>query len=124
MVTLAAARSADFVIAQVNPRMPRVMGRGFIHVNDVDLIVEHEEELLTVPPPVIASEAAKQIGSHIAHLIEDGATLQIGLDAMSQATLHALSDRNDLGVHSQFLTDDIMHLYAAGNINNKKKRTQ
>jgi acyl-CoA hydrolase/RimJ/RimL family protein N-acetyltransferase len=120
-VTLAAARSADFVIAQVNPRMPRVMGQGFIHVNDVDLIVEHEEELLTVPPSVIASEAAKQIGSHIAHLIEDGATLQIGLDAMSQATLLALSDRNDLGVHSQFLTDDIMHLYATGNINNKKK---
>ena len=49
-VTLAAARSADFVIAQINPRMPRVMGQGFIHVNDVDLIVEHEEELLSVLP--------------------------------------------------------------------------
>lgn len=120
-VTLAAARSADFVIAQVNPMMPRIMGQSFIHVNDVNLIVEHEEDLLSVPPTLVSSEAAKKIGSHIAHLIVDGATLQIGLDAMSQATLQALANRSDLGVHSQFLTDDIMHLYARGNINNKKK---
>lgn len=120
-VTMAAARSADFVIAQVNSRMPRVMGQSFIHVNDVDLIVEHEEELLVIPPSKISSEAATQIGSHIARFIEDGSTLQIGLDAASQATVQALSHKNDLGVHSQFLTDDIMHLYATGNINNKKK---
>jgi acyl-CoA hydrolase/GNAT superfamily N-acetyltransferase len=120
-VTMAAARSADLVIAQVNPRMPRVMGQSFIHVNDVDFIVEHEEELLSVPPSALTSEAAMKIGSHVGRLIEDGATLQIGLDAMSQATVQALSAKNDLGVHSQFLTDDIMHLYSTGNINNKKK---
>ncbi|MFW2368951.1 MAG: GNAT family N-acetyltransferase [Desulforhopalus sp.] len=120
-VTMAAARSADFVIAQVNPRMPRVMGQSFIHVNDVDLIVEHEEDLLTISSSRTPSEAATMIGSHIARLIEDGSTLQIGLDAASQATVQALSNKNDLGVHSQFLTDDIMHLYATGNINNKKK---
>lgn len=120
-VTLAAARSADLVIAQVNPQMPRVMGQSFIHVNDVDFIVEHEEELLFIPPTQIASEAATRIGSHIARLIEDGSTLQIGLDAASQATVQALSNKHDLGVHSQFLTDDIMHLYSTGNINNKKK---
>lgn len=121
-VTMAAARSADIVIAQVNPRMPRVMGQSFIHVNDVDLIVEYEEELLAIPPSKrIFSEAATKIGSHIARLIEDGSTLQIGLDAASQATVQALSNKTDLGVHSQFLTDDIMHLYSTGNINNKKK---
>ncbi len=120
-VTMAAARSADFVIAQVNPRMPRVMGQSFIHVNDVDLLVEYEEELLSVDPPQVSSEAAQQIGEHIAKLIDDGSTLQIGLDAASQATVHALSNKNDLGVHSQFLTDGIMYLYARGNINNKKK---
>lgn len=120
-VTLAAARSADFVIAQVNPSMPRVMGQSFIHVNDVNLIVEHEEPLLAIPPSAVSSPAAIQIGHHIAKLIEDGATLQIGLDAASQATVQALSNKQDLGVHSQFLTDDIMHLYATGNINNKKK---
>lgn len=120
-VTMAAARSADFVIAQVNPRMPRVMGQSFIHVNDVDLIVEYEEELLSVPASTVTSEAAIRIGKHIANLIVDGSTLQIGLDAASQATLQGLSNKNDLGVHSQFLTDDIMNLYAIGNINNKKK---
>lgn len=120
-VTMAAARSADFVIAQVNPKMPRVMGQSFIHVNDVNIIVEHEEDLLAVPPSNLSSEDAKKIGAYIANLIEDGATLQIGLDAMSQATVQALSHKNDLGIHSQFLTDDIMHLYSTGNINNKKK---
>jgi acyl-CoA hydrolase/L-amino acid N-acyltransferase YncA len=120
-VTMAAARSADFVIAQVNPKMPRVMGQSFIHVNDVDLLVEYEEELLAIPPAEASSEAAQQIGNHIAKLIEDGSTLQIGLDAVSQATVQTLSNKNDLGVHSQFLTDTIMHLYAKGNITNKKK---
>jgi acyl-CoA hydrolase/GNAT superfamily N-acetyltransferase len=120
-VTMAAARSADFVIAQVNPLMPRVMGQSFIHVNDVNIIVEYEEDLLSIPPSVVSSPAAMEIGRHIAKLIEDGSTLQIGLDAASQATVQALSNKTDLGVHSQFLTDDIMHLYATGNINNKKK---
>jgi len=120
-VTMAAARSADFVIVQVNPRMPRVMGQSFIHVNDVDLIVEYEEQLLVTPPSNNISEPAQRIGHHIAKLIEDGSTLQIGLDAASQATLMGLSDKNDLGVHSQFMTDDIMSLYARGNINNHKK---
>jgi acyl-CoA hydrolase/RimJ/RimL family protein N-acetyltransferase len=120
-VTMSAARSADLVIAQVNPMMPRVMGQSFLHVNYVDLFVEHEEELLFVPPTQSLSAAPSQIGSHITHLIEDGSTLQIGLDAASQATVKGLSEKNDLGIHSQFLTDDIMHLYARGNITNRKK---
>jgi GNAT superfamily N-acetyltransferase len=64
---------------------------------------------------------ATQIGTHIARLIEDGSTLQVGLDAASQATVQALSDKNDLGFHSQYLTDDIMHLYAVGVITNRRK---
>ena len=120
-VTMAAARSADVVIAQVNPRMPRVMGQSFIHVNYVDYVVEHEENLLSVPPTRSVSDAANEIGSHIASLIEDGATLQIGLDAASQATVRGLANKKDLGIHSQFLTDDIMHLYAQGTITNRKK---
>ena len=119
-VTLPAAMSADMVIAQVNPKMPRVLGQSFIHVNQVDLIVEHESELPQVGPRA-ASEVATRIGRHIARLIEDGATLQIGLDAASQATVQGLEDKNDLGFHSQYLTDDIMHLYAKGVINNRRK---
>jgi len=119
-VTLAAALAADVVIAQVNSNMPMVLGQSFIHVNDVDAIVEHDEELMTVSssPP---SEVALSIGQNIARLIEDGSTLQIGLDAASQATSQALSNKKNLGIHSQFLTDDIMHLYAKGVVNNRKK---
>jgi GNAT superfamily N-acetyltransferase len=119
-VTQAAARSADLVIAQVNSQMPRVLGQSFIHVNDVHIIVEHDEELLSVKNRP-TSETATRIGQLIARLIEDGSTLQIGLDAASQATTQALAEKNDLGVHSQFLTDDIMHLYSQGVITNRRK---
>jgi acyl-CoA hydrolase/GNAT superfamily N-acetyltransferase len=119
-VTSAAASSADYVIAQVNSKMPRVMGHSFIHVNDVDVIVEHDEALLTIDLPE-QSEIAVQIGKNISRLIEDGSTLQVGLDAASQATVQALIDKNDLGLHSQYLTVDVMHLYAKGIITNRKK---
>jgi acyl-CoA hydrolase len=119
-ITLAAAQSADLVIAQVNPRMPRTMGQSFIHVNSVDVVVEHDEPLLSVTLRQ-RSGAAEWIGKHIARFIDDGSTLQIGLDAASQATAKALADKNDLGFHSQYITDDVMHLYAAGVINNRKK---
>ena len=119
-VTLAAANSADMVIAQVNPNMPRIMGRSFIHVNDVDHIVEYEEELITIEqsPP---SEVYSLIGRHISRLISDGSTLQVGLDAASQATVQALHNKNDLGFHSLYLTNDILKLYALGVINNRRK---
>jgi acyl-CoA hydrolase/L-amino acid N-acyltransferase YncA len=119
-VTLAAARSADLVIAQVNPRMPRVMGRSFVHVQDVDVVVEHEEELLTVESPPEAP-SADLIARHAAKLIEDGSTLQISLGATPQALLAGLADKNDLGVHTQFLSDGIMGLAAKGVITNRKK---
>ena len=119
-VTLAAANSADVVIAQVNPRMPRIMGRSFIHVNDVDAIVEHEEDLITVEKSE-PSEIYTLIGRHISRLISDGSTLQVGLDAASQATVQALHQKNDLGFHSQYLTNDILKLYAIGVINNSRK---
>jgi len=119
-ITLAAAMSADLVIAQVNSHMPRVLGRSFIHVNDVDIFVEYDEPLLTIDHnPEL--EAANAIGRLIARLIEDGATLEIGLGATHQATLLALADKNDLGVHTQYVTDDIMHLFARGVITNRKK---
>ncbi len=119
-ITLAAALSADVVIAQVNPRMPRTLGQSFIHVNDVDIIVEHEEEVLTIDK-LPELETANAIGRQIARFVDDGSTIQISLGVTSQATLLALADKNDLGVHTQYLTDDIMHLVARGVITNWKK---
>jgi acyl-CoA hydrolase/RimJ/RimL family protein N-acetyltransferase len=119
-ITMAAAQSADLVIAQVNPKMPRTMGQSFIHVNRIHIFVEHEEPLLSVNLRQ-RSGAAEWIGKHIARFIEDGSTLQLGLDAASQATVNGLADKNDLGFHSQYITDDVMHLYAKGVITNRKK---
>lgn len=119
-ITLAAAFSADLVIAQVNSRMPRVLGQGFIQVSDVDVFVEKEEELLTVEPPP-HSEVAHAIARNVARLIEDGATLQLGLGASLQATLTALQEKHDLGVHTQFITPGLMELVSRGVITNRKK---
>jgi len=119
-ITLAAALSADLVVAQINPKMPRVLGSSFIHINDIDLVVEFEEPLLTVGETP-ESEAANIIGRLIARLIDDGSTIQISPGTTLQATLLALSEKNDLGVHTQYLTNDIMHLYSRGVITNRKK---
>lgn len=119
-ITLAAAWSADLVVAQVNEKMPRVLGRSVVHVNEVDVIVAHDEPLLTVPD-LPESERANRIGQLIARLIEDGSTIQISPGTTPRATLLALEDRQDLGVHTQFITNEIMHLYAKGVITNRKK---
>ncbi len=119
-ITMAAALSADVVIAQVNTHMPRVLGQSFVHVNDVDQIVEHDEPLLTIGQ-MPESESADNIGRLISRLIDDGSTLQLGPGITQRATLLALSEKNDLGVHSQYLSEDFMHLVSRGVITNRKK---
>jgi len=120
-ITMAAAQSADLVIAQVNSQMPRVLGRSFIHVNDVDCFVEFDEPLLTIGAnPALA--AANDIGRLIARrLIDNGSTIAIGLGTTSEAIMLALSEKNDLGIHTMYLTDDIMRLFSKGVITNRKK---
>ena len=119
-ITLAACEAADIVICQVNPNMPRVLGRSFIHVNDVDHIVEHEEDLLTIRP-LPELEEANIIAKHISRLIGDGSTLQTSLGVTNEAIMLCLSDKNDIGVHSQYLSDGLMRLVAIGVITNRKK---
>ena len=119
-VTLAAVQSASLVIAQVNPSMPRVAGRSHIHAKDVDVIVEQEEPLLTVDR-IPEFESAELIGHHVARVIEDGATLQLSLGAAPRSVLDALAVKNDLGVHTQFMTDGIMELVDRGVVTNRYK---
>ncbi len=119
-ITLAGAQAADLVIAQVNNRTPRVLGQSFIHVNDVDVMVECDEELLTITDPP-ESQASRMIAEHVTKLIDDGSTIQISLGAAPRATLLALADRKDLGIHTHYLTDAIMQLTAQGVITNRKK---
>jgi acyl-CoA hydrolase/ribosomal protein S18 acetylase RimI-like enzyme len=119
-VTLAAAQSAAMVIAQVNPRMPRIPGHGFIHINDVDVIVEKEEELLSAFD-LPEYKSAAEIAAITAHLIDDGSTIQLGLAELTQSIAQALADKNDLGVHTEVLTDDLMELVSKGVVTNRYK---
>jgi acyl-CoA hydrolase len=119
-VTLAASQSADLVIAQVNPKMPRVPGHSFIHLNDVDVIVEQEEELLNAYD-LPEYESATEIAGITANLVDDGCTIQLGLAELSQPIARALAEKNDLGVHTEILTDDLMELVFRGVVTNRYK---
>ncbi len=119
-VTLAAAQSAAVVIAQVNPKMPRVPGHGFINLNDVDVIVEQEEDLLNAFD-LPEYESAAEIAKITANLIDDGSTIQLGLAELSNSIVQALVQKNDLGVHTEVLTDDLMELVSQGVVTNRSK---
>lgn len=119
-IVKAAAANAKMVIAQVNPRMPRVLGDSYIHARDIDVIVEHEEELLEMPPPLM-NETAHQIGKHVAKLIVDGSTIRAGVGSVSNAALYSLEGKKDLGVHTDMLTDAYLHLVERGVITNARK---
>lgn len=121
-ITLSAASSADLVIAQVNPRMPRVLGHSFLHVNDVDVIVEYEEDLITIPEqPSALTDIAEVIAGHVSKLIEDGSTIQLGIAELPQAAVDALANKKDLGIHTQVLTEGTMELVSRGVVTNRKK---
>ena len=119
-IVKAAAAHANVVIAQINPRMPRVLGDSYIHVRDIDVIVEHQEELLEMPPPLM-NETALQIGKHVAKLVEDGCTIRAGVGSVSNAALYSLEGKQDLGVHTDMLTDAYLHLVERGVITNTRK---
>jgi 4-hydroxybutyrate CoA-transferase len=118
--TIAAIEQADLVIAQVNENMPRTFGQSFVHVTDIDCFVEHSEPLVELKPGVI-TDVEKQIGAHCASLIEDGSTLQLGIGSLPDAVLLFLKDKNDLGIHSEMLSDGVVGLIEEGIVNNKAK---
>ena len=116
----AAVRAAGTVIVQLNRSMPRTLGESFIHVNDIDLAVE-----VDVPPyehtigPV--GDIERRIGEHVAGLIPNGATIQLGIGAIPAATAVALRDHRDLGVHTEMFTDAVIDLVATGVVNGSRK---
>ncbi len=119
-IVMAAVRNAVTVIAQVNDRMPWTLGDAMIHVNDIDALVECSEPL---PQPQVAerSEVVEQIARHIAKLIDDGSTLELGIGAIPQAVLTYLTDKKDLGIHTEMFTDGIIDLVEAGVITGRRK---
>lgn len=120
--TKPACEVAKIVIIQVNKNMPRTMGDSFIHISNVDYIVEYDEPIYTLPRPSIG-EIERQIGENCAKLIQDGDTLQLGIGAIPDAVLSFLTDKKDLGIHSEMFTDGVVELVEKGVVTNKMKKT-
>jgi acyl-CoA hydrolase len=118
--SLTAAQCARHLIVQINEQMPRTMGDTFLHVSRVDAFVETSHPLPEYPRPHITG-LHRAIASNVAVLVPDGATLQIGIGGIPDATLACLRDRRDLGIHTEMFSDGVVELIEAGVINNEKK---
>lgn len=118
--TLTAARVARYVIAQVNDQMPRTYGDSFIHVSDIDAVVESSRPLCAMKKPDI-TELQVAIAKNVAGLIGDGAVLQTGIGGIPDAVLPFLMDRKDLGVHSELVSDNVIPLIEAGVLTGARK---
>lgn len=118
--TLTAAKTARVVVAEVNRQMPRTFGDSFLHVSGIDFMVHTDRPLLELPRHPM-TELHRAIGRHIAGLIEDGATLQMGIGGIPDAVLFYLRDKNDLGIHTEMFSDGIMELVKEGIVTCERK---
>jgi acyl-CoA hydrolase len=116
----AALESAHHVVVQVNPQMPRTHGDGVIHVDEIDFGVEVDTPLPEAPRPEL-SDVERAIGQNCAQLVDNGATLQMGIGAIPDAVLRALDDHEDLGVHTEMFSDGVIDLVEAGVVTGENK---
>ena len=118
--TWAALKNCRQVIAEVNKKMPCTNGQTKINLNQIDFLVETD-----YPLPVLHNEepdaVAKKIGQNVASMVEDGATLQMGIGVIPNAVLSCLTDRSDLGVHTEMFSDAVVKLAEAGAVNGRRK---
>jgi len=115
-VVKAAVESVNFVVAEVNPNMPRTLGDSFVHISKLDALVQSDSPILefSLQPP---SPESKKIGEFIASLVEDGATLQTGIGEIPSAVMACLGDRHDLGMHTEMFTEAVIPLIESGAMN-------
>ncbi|MDX2190028.1 MAG: acetyl-CoA hydrolase/transferase C-terminal domain-containing protein [Bacteroidota bacterium] len=121
-IAAAAVKNAKTIIAQINPNMPRTHGDGIIHVDKIDFAVEVNDpihELITPEP----DKTELLIGKHIAGLVENGATLQMGIGAIPNAVLKCLASHQNLGIHTEMFSDGVIELVEKGVINGRLKKT-
>lgn len=119
-VVHAAVQSAELLIAEINPYMPRTHGASFVHVDDLDACVEVSDPLpeLSAGEP---DEVSRQIAEHVARLVPDGATIQTGIGSIPDAVTTALLGHRDLGIHTEMFSDGLMRLMEAGVANGSRK---
>jgi acyl-CoA hydrolase/ribosomal protein S18 acetylase RimI-like enzyme len=119
-IVRAGVDSADIVLAEVNPRMPRTLGDSFIHVDRIHRLIPVDEPLPELPSGE-PDEVSLEIGRHVASLIPNGATLQAGIGKIPDAVMAALHDHAELGIHTEMFSDGVMHLIEGGVITGRKK---
>ncbi len=119
--TRAAIEMATTVIAQINPNMPRTHGDGLIHIKDIQYAIEVNDHILERKPSILTPQL-NAIGTTVAGLIEDGATLQVGIGHIPDAVLAALHSHKDLGIHTEMFSDGVIDLIEAGVVTGEKKR--
>ena len=112
---------ADLIILEVSENNPRILGDAEVHISDVDFFVENNHMPPIIPPPPPPDEADFSIGRHIAELVEDGSTIQIGIGNIPNAAGKCLIGKKDLGIHTEMLTDSMLELYESGTVTNRKK---
>jgi len=120
-ITRAGVENAGLTIAQVNPRMPRTFGDSFVHVDEIDYMVLHEEPLVEALPRIKDNEVSRRIGLYVSQLVDNGDTLQIGFGHLPYAILQYLDKKKDLGIHTQLITDGFLPLFEKNVITNKRK---
>jgi acetyl-CoA hydrolase len=119
--TKAAAERARTVIALVNRRMPRSLGDSFIHASRLTHVVEVDRPVVEIPMAAQVSPTARSIGSHVAELIENGATLQMGIGEIPDAVLLFLKEKRDLGIHTEMFSDGVVELFENGVVSGEAK---
>ncbi|HLO62749.1 MAG TPA: acetyl-CoA hydrolase/transferase C-terminal domain-containing protein [Azonexus sp.] len=118
--TMAAIEKARVVVLEVNPNVPFANGNCHVHISQVAALCESEEPILEVGLPKIGP-VQEAIGRYVAEMIPDGATLQIGYGGIPDAVVMQLTDKRDLGIHTEMVGDGIMTLVEAGVVTNRKK---
>lgn len=121
-IARSAVNMAKYVVAQVNPKIPRTHGDGLIHISRFSRMVYHEEDLPEVNYGANTTENEMAIGRHIAGMIEDGSTLQMGIGTIPDAVLKSLTNHKNLGIHTEMLSDGVIDLFESGVINNSLKK--
>lgn len=119
-VVLSAAKAAKHIIAQINPLMPKTCGHSFIHIDEISAYITQEQAL----PEVNIADTSKisdRIAQYVSLLVDNGATIQLGIGKIPEAVTRYLNHHKDLGVHSEMISDGIMHLMREGVINNRRK---
>jgi acyl-CoA hydrolase/GNAT superfamily N-acetyltransferase len=119
-IVRAAVDTAEVVLAEVNPRMPRTLGDSFLHVDRITRLVPVDYALPELAPAE-PDEISEQIGRNVASLVPDGATLQLGIGKIPDAVLRALREHNDLGIHTEMLSDGVVDLVERGVVNGVEK---